>query len=90
MIDDEQIMAEAQETVDAMDEAELEAEAKKLLAQRAKRKTYQKEKTPEQLELQKVYRKKKYAREKALLAKVKELDNYDELVEDAEAEAEEE
>jgi len=74
-IDEEAILEEVLEEVESMDEATLEEAAKKVLAQQEKRKAYRsnKEKTPEQLELQKSYRKKRYQRDKAIIERAKEL-----------------
>lgn len=88
MIDEEAILEEAQTEVEEMSQEELEAEARKLLEQRAKRRSYQQKKTPEQLEKQKAYRQKKYQRDKLLLEKVKSLPNYEDLEKEAEEAAE--
>ncbi len=88
-IDEQELIEEVQTEVDELSEEELQAEAQKLLLQRAKRKTYSQKKTPEQIEKQKLYRKKKYERDKLILAKAKELPNYAELEQEAEQEVEE-
>lgn len=71
--DKDKLMESVLEEVEGMDEATLEAEAKKILAAQEKRKSYRTTKTPEQIAKQKDYRAKKYAREKAIIAKAKEL-----------------
>lgn len=73
MAEDKELLELIKAEVDGMDEEAIEAEANKILADREKRKSYHTAKTPEQLEKQKAYRQKKYAREKALIAKAKEL-----------------
>jgi uncharacterized membrane protein YcjF (UPF0283 family) len=72
-IDDKELIELVQSEVEGMSEADLEAEAKRIIAAAAKRKSYHTAKTPEQLEKQKAYRQKKYAKERAVLAKAKEL-----------------
>jgi spore coat polysaccharide biosynthesis protein SpsF (cytidylyltransferase family) len=72
-IEDKELLEAVQAEVEGMDEEAIEAEALKILAAQAKRKQYSTAKTPEQLEKQKAYRVKKYAMEKAILAKAKEL-----------------
>ena len=69
---DEELNEQVLEEVESMDPAELEAEARKILAAQAKRKQYRTAKTPAQIEKQKEYRQKKYAREKAILKLAKE------------------
>ena len=69
---DEELSQQVLEEVESMDPAQLEAEAHKILAAQAKRKSYRTAKTPEQIEKQKEYRQKKYAREKAILKLAKE------------------
>ena len=61
--------------VDEMSEEDLEAEAKKILAQQEKRKEYSRNRvaSPEAKERQKVYRQKTYKKNQAILAKYKEL-----------------
>jgi hypothetical protein len=60
------------EQIEQMEPAQLEAEAKKILARREAQKTYrQKELTPEAKEKRAAYRKERYAREKAILAAAK-------------------
>ena len=71
-MDKDELLEGVLEEIEGMDEETLESEAKKILAAQAKRKEYRTAKTPEQIEKQKLYRAKKYAREKAIIAKAKE------------------
>jgi beta-glucosidase-like glycosyl hydrolase len=73
MREDKELLELVASEVESMSEADLEASAKKILADQAKRKSYHTAKTPEQIEKQKAYRAKKYATEKAILAKAKQL-----------------
>jgi hypothetical protein len=73
MSEDNELLELVKSEVDAMDEETIEAEANKILADREKRKQYHTTKTPEQIAKQKAYRVKKYATEKAILAKAKEI-----------------
>jgi len=70
----QEIMDEVAAEVEEMDEATLAAEAEKVFAQRAKRASYRRdtELTPEQKEKRKLYRQKRYQREKAIIARAKE------------------
>jgi len=68
---DEELNEQILEEVESMDPETLEAEARKILAAQEKRKQYRTAKTPEQIEKQKEYRQKKYAREKAIIALAK-------------------
>jgi len=76
-IDEQKLMEEVIEEVDNLDEAELAEEAEKILARKAKQAEYRRnqEKSPEQVEAQKAYRKKKYQRDKLI------LDRYNALTE---------
>ena len=60
------------EQVENMTEEELAAEAQKILERRERQRSYQ-VKSPEAREKAKLYRQKRYARERAVLAKAKEL-----------------
>jgi len=61
--------------VDEMSEEDLEAEAKKILAQQEKRREYSKNRvmSPEAKEKQKAYRQKIYQKNRQILARYKEL-----------------
>jgi len=63
------------EELEGMTDAEIEIEARKVLANKAKQAEYRKnvQLSPDAIEKRKLYRQKKYLREKALLAKAKEL-----------------
>jgi hypothetical protein len=65
----------ALEAVDQMSDEQIEAEAKKIFAKRAKQLEYRKTMvlTPEAKAKRTAYRQAKYLREKAILAKAKEL-----------------
>jgi len=73
-INDELEMAVLEE-LEGMTDEQIEAEARKVLAQKAKQAEYRKnvQLSPDAIEKRKLYRQKKYLREKALLAKAKEL-----------------
>lgn len=73
MNEDKELLELVQSEVENMSDADLEAEAKKILANIEKRKSYHTAKTPEQVEKQKAYRAKKYATEKAILAKARKV-----------------
>jgi len=75
MPEDKELMEEIALEVDEMSEEQLEAEAKKILAQQAKRAQYSKNKvlSPEAKEKQKEYRQKTYLKNKLIMAKYKEL-----------------
>lgn len=75
MIDEQEILKEVEAEIEEMDEATLEEEARKAIEAAERRKQYRSSstKTPEQLEKQRLYRKKKYQRDKLLIAKYKEL-----------------
>lgn len=72
---DEDLIAALEKEVDEMSEEDLEAEAKKVLAQQEKRKEYSRNRvaSPEAKERQKEYRQKIYQKNKAVLARYKEL-----------------
>jgi len=63
------------EELDKMSDEEIEVEARKVLANKAKQAEYRKnvQLSPEALEKRKLYRQKKYLREKVIMAKAKEL-----------------
>lgn len=75
MSPEDELMEAIGKEVDEMSEEDLEAEAKKILAQQEKRKEYSKNRvaSPEAKERQKVYRQKTYNKNKAILAKYQEL-----------------
>lgn len=73
MQEDKELLELVASEVENMSDAELETEARKILANIEKRKSYHTAKSPEQVEKQKAYRAKKYATEKAILAKAKKL-----------------
>jgi F420-0:gamma-glutamyl ligase len=72
---DEDLLEAISAEVDEMSEEDLEAEAKKILAQQEKRKEYTKNRvaSPEAKARQKNYRQKVYQKNQAILAKYKEL-----------------
>lgn len=71
----DELMDAIAEEVDEMSDEDLEAEAKKILAQQEKRREYSKSRvmSPEAKESQKAYRQKTYQKNKAILARYKEL-----------------
>lgn len=73
--DEETLKQEVLEEVEGLSEEEIEVEAEKILAKREKQKAYRSKAplTPEALEKRKEYRKKRYLREQAIIAKAKEL-----------------
>lgn len=75
MSPDEDLLKAIEEEVDEMSEEDLEAEAKKILAQQAKRKEYSKicVMSPEAKASQKAYRQKAYQKNQQILARYKEL-----------------
>ena len=72
---EDELMDAISAEVDEMSDEDLEAEAKKILAQQEKRKEYSKNRvaSPEAKARQKSYRQKTYNKNKAILAKYKEL-----------------
>ena len=72
---DEDLIEAISAEVDEMSEEDLEVEAKKILAQQEKRKEYSKNRvaSPEAKERQRSYRAKVYEKNKAILARYKEL-----------------
>jgi beta-glucosidase-like glycosyl hydrolase len=70
---DTELLKAVEAEVEALDEEQLEAKAKEILDAQAKRKSYRTEKSPEQIAKQKAYRAKKYAFEKAVLAKARSM-----------------
>ena len=75
MSPDEDLLEAISAEVDEMSEEDLEAEAKKIMAQQEKRKEYSKNRvaSPEAKARQKSYRQKVYQKNQAILAKYKEL-----------------
>ncbi len=72
---DEDLLEAISAEVDEMSEEDLEAEAKKIMAQQEKRKEYSRNRvaSPEAKERQKAYRAKVYQKNRAILARYKEL-----------------
>ena len=72
---DDELLAVIGEELAGMSEGELEAEAAKVLAAQEKRKEYRQGKTlsEEEKDKRRLYRRKKYLKEKAIIAKAKEV-----------------
>jgi len=71
----EELQAAVLEELEGLTDEEIEAEAKKVLAQKAKQRARMKSAntSPESMEKKKLRRQRKYLREKALIARAKEL-----------------
>jgi len=74
MVDEKELLEEVELEVAEMTPEQLEDEARKLLEQQEKRREYNRNRTksPEQVEKQRQARKKRYQRQKLILAKAKE------------------
>jgi len=72
---DEALREEVEREVEALSDEEIEAEALKILAKREKQKEYRKKGalSPEALEKRKAYRRERYLKEQAIIAKAKEM-----------------